>query len=137
MGLEDNTAFYGQEKKLWVNIAICLSSPRPFVSQTSEASTPFERIKRGISVLIKKSVVLHYFRYNATIFKVQTYVLYVAREKYVLESIFVFNFVPPDMSVFLPQPCSIFCVNLNTRTFWCIKTSYKIYDFFLFQVSTN
>ena len=47
-GLEDNTACDGQEKKLWVNIAICLVSPHPHpsVSQTTEASTPYERIKR-------------------------------------------------------------------------------------------
>ena len=39
---------HGQEKKLWVNIAICLVSPRPSVSQTTEDSTSFQRIKRRI-----------------------------------------------------------------------------------------
>ena len=34
-----------EEKKLWVNIAICLCPPSPSVTQTTEASTPFERIK--------------------------------------------------------------------------------------------
>ena len=54
MGLEDNTAYYSQEKKLWVNMVICLISPRPSVSQTAEASTPFESIKRSIYILIEK-----------------------------------------------------------------------------------
>ena len=42
VGLEDNTACYDQEKKLLVNIAICLVSPPPSVSHTIETSTPFE-----------------------------------------------------------------------------------------------
>ena len=46
-GLEDNTACYGQEKKLWVNTAICLP-PLARLSHTIEASTPYERIKRQI-----------------------------------------------------------------------------------------
>ena len=49
MGLEDNTACCGQEKKLWVNIAICLVSTPPSICLiTTESSTPFERIKRRI-----------------------------------------------------------------------------------------
>ena len=46
--IEDNTACYGQEKKLWVNIAICLVSFRPSVSHTAEASKLYERIKKNI-----------------------------------------------------------------------------------------
>ena len=42
-GLEDDTASYGQEKKLWVNIAVCLPLS---VSHTTEALNP--RIKRRI-----------------------------------------------------------------------------------------
>ena len=47
-GLENNTAYYGQEKKLWVSIAVCLFLP-PYVclSHTTEALTP-RRIKRDI-----------------------------------------------------------------------------------------
>ena len=42
-----------QEKKLWVNIAICLVSLRPSVSHTTETSTSYERIK-NVYILIKK-----------------------------------------------------------------------------------
>ena len=48
VGLEDNTAFYSQEKKLWVNIATCLASLRLSVWHNTEASTPYKRIKRRI-----------------------------------------------------------------------------------------
>ena len=45
-GLEDNTLCYGQEKKLWVNIAICLSlSLSPSVSHTLQKLQPLSRIK--------------------------------------------------------------------------------------------
>ena len=51
-GLEDNTACYGQEEKLWVNIAACLLGIVR-LSHTTEASTPYERIKRRIYLIIK------------------------------------------------------------------------------------
>ena len=42
-GLEDNKAWYGQEKKLRVNIAVFLClSPSVCFSLTTETSTPFE-----------------------------------------------------------------------------------------------
>ena len=60
VGLEDSTACYGQEKKLWVNMAICLSLslslsclPPPFVClRHHRGSTPYERIKRHIYIYI-------------------------------------------------------------------------------------
>ena len=48
VGLENNAACNGQEKKLWVNIAISFASLRLSVSHNTEASTPYERIKRCI-----------------------------------------------------------------------------------------
>ena len=51
VGLEDNTACYGQEK-LWVNMAICFVSPCQSVSHNTEASTSYERIKRRIYIYI-------------------------------------------------------------------------------------
>ena len=40
-GLEDNTAWYGQNK-LSASIAICVASLRPSISHTTKASTIFE-----------------------------------------------------------------------------------------------
>ena len=50
-GPEDNTLCYGQEKKLWVNIAICLNlslSLSICLSHITEASTPLENKVQGL-----------------------------------------------------------------------------------------
>ena len=39
---------HNKEKKLWVNIVVCLASLRPSVSHNTKASTSNERIKRRI-----------------------------------------------------------------------------------------
>ena len=43
LGFEVDMEWYGQEKKLWVNIVVCLCLPPPVcLSHTTEASNPFE-----------------------------------------------------------------------------------------------
>ena len=44
-GPEDNTAWYGQEKKLWVNTAVCLrlSLCLPVSLTQSPTTTPFKK----------------------------------------------------------------------------------------------
>ncbi len=39
---------------------------------------------------------------------VQTNIFYVITDKYPLECVFVYNFVPPNLNLFLPQACWIF-----------------------------
>ena len=55
LGFEDYTACYGQEKKLWVNTAICLSlSLSPSISHKPQKLQPFSRIKFKSYILIKQ-----------------------------------------------------------------------------------
>ena len=55
-GLENNTTWYGQEKKLWANITVCLcfpSSQSICLSLTIEALIPFKRNK-DVCIFVKR-----------------------------------------------------------------------------------
>ena len=50
-GIENNTAWYDQEKKLWVSIAVCLVFLRPSIYHTSQKLW----LQEKDNILIKKS----------------------------------------------------------------------------------
>ena len=71
-GLEDNTACYGQENKIWINIVVCFCLPVSVsLTHPTEASTSFKN-KAWERYFIKRCCPSSFNRYITLIFGTQT-----------------------------------------------------------------